>query len=69
MDVQEIEVIIEEDGRVRVDVRGVKGPVCVDLTHALEAALGGDAVEREMTPEFYEDAGAGVADQDWLRTG
>ena len=56
MDVQEIEVIIDADGNVRVDVKGVKGTQCTDITRALEAALGDD-VERELTWEANEEPG------------
>jgi len=56
MDLEEIEVIIGKDGRVRVQVRGVKGNACLELTETLEAALGGEIEAREMTPEAYEAA-------------
>ena len=55
MEMQEIEVIIEKDGQVRLEVRGVKGESCLDLTKDLEAALGGDVANREMTPEALEN--------------
>jgi hypothetical protein len=55
MEIQEIEVIVGKDGRVELTVRGVKGPACLDLTRALEAALGGVVLNREMTPESLED--------------
>ena len=54
MDLEEIEVIIEKNGTVRVQVRGVKGQACLDLTKDLEAALGGQVELREMTPEAYQ---------------
>ena len=56
MDLQEVEVFIEPDGRVRVEVRGVKGLSCLDLTRALEAALGGKVEGRQLTPEAHEAA-------------
>ena len=55
MELEEIEVTIEKDGRVRIQVRGVKGEACLDLTQALEQALGGVIEERSMTPEAYEN--------------
>jgi hypothetical protein len=58
MDLQEVEVFIEKDGRVRVEVRGVKGLSCLDVTRALEAALGGQVQDRQMTPEAYDAAQA-----------
>ncbi len=51
MELQEIDVYIEADGQVRVEVRGVKGQSCLDLTAGLEAALGADVASREMTAE------------------
>jgi hypothetical protein len=54
MELQEIDVFIEADGRVRIEVRGVKGGACLDLTRDLEAALGGQIEDRQMTPESQE---------------
>ena len=54
MELQEIEVFIEKDGRVLIQVRGAKGLACLDLTRELEVALGGQIEAREMTPEAYE---------------
>lgn len=58
MELQEVDVYIEEDGQVRVEVRGVQGPSCLDLTAGLEAALGAEIVSRELTPEAGADAAA-----------
>jgi hypothetical protein len=69
MEMQEIDVIIEEDGRVRLEVRGVKGTSCLDLTRGLEAALGGQVEDRQMTPESQEAAPEGVRQQEWLTGG
>ena len=54
MELQEIDVFIEKNGRVRVEVRGVKGMSCLDMTKDLEDALGGEVEEREMHHEAYE---------------
>jgi hypothetical protein len=54
MDLQEIEVFIDQNGQVRIQVRGVKGLECLELTRELEAALGGQIEAREMTPEAGE---------------
>jgi hypothetical protein len=54
MDLQEIDVFIDPDGQVRIEVRGVKGTSCLDLTRELEEALGGQVHEREMTPEAHQ---------------
>ena len=67
MELQEIDVFIDQDGQVRVEVRGVKGMSCLDLTKALEAALGGQVESREMTAEAYETVSEQVQDQLWQR--
>ena len=54
MELQEIEVFIDKNGQVRIEVRGVKGGACLDLTKSLEEALGGQIEAREMTPKSYE---------------
>jgi Protein of unknown function (DUF2997) len=54
MDLEEIEIIIDKEGHVRIEVRGVQGTACLDLTRDLEAALGGEVELREMRPEAYE---------------
>jgi hypothetical protein len=56
MELQEIDLYIEKDGRVRIEVRGVKGQTCIDLTKALEDILGGEIESREMTADSYENA-------------
>ena len=54
VEMQEITVVIEKDGQVRVEVRGVKGASCLDMTKGLEEALGGQVEDRQMTPEAQE---------------
>lgn len=65
MEFQEIEVFIEKDGQVRIEVRGVKGTSCLDLTKALEAALGGQIEAREMTPEASETTQEQRRERQW----
>jgi hypothetical protein len=38
--VQEIKLIIGKDGKVNIDVAGVSGPACQNLTKSIETALG-----------------------------
>ena len=54
VEMQEITVVIDKDGQVRVEVRGVKGTSCLDVTRGLEEALGGQVEDRQMTPEAQE---------------
>jgi hypothetical protein len=63
MELQEVDLFIDKDGQVRVEVRGVKGMACLDLTKALEAALGGQVESREMTAEAYETVAEQAQDQ------
>jgi hypothetical protein len=51
-EIQEIDVIIKPDGTVRMEVRGAKGPKCLNLTENIEQQLGGLVVERTLTDEF-----------------
>jgi hypothetical protein len=55
MELQEIEVTIGKDGQVQIQVRGVKGLKCLELTKELEEALGGNILARIMTPEATEE--------------
>lgn len=53
-EIQEIDVYVAPDGTVKIEVRGVKGGKCLDLTKELEALLGGQIRERIHTDEFEE---------------
>jgi hypothetical protein len=55
MELQEIEVVIGKDGEVQIQVRGVKGQKCLEITKELEEALGGEILARVMTPEALEE--------------
>jgi hypothetical protein len=52
--IQEIEVIIRPDGQVELQVRGVRGGSCVDLTRELERYLGGRVSHRRHTDEYLQ---------------
>ena len=54
----EIEVVISPDGQVTLEVKGAAGPGCLDLTRALEEALG-TVESRSCKTAFYEQAEAG----------
>ena len=51
-EIQELDVHISADGRLSVEVRGVKGAACLEITKTLEEALGGEIIERRKTYEF-----------------
>ena len=63
MELQEIDVFVAPDGSVSIEVRGIKGPGCLELTKALEAALGNQITARELRPEAGEAVGEQVAGQ------
>jgi hypothetical protein len=67
MELQEIDVFIEKDGQVRIEVRGVKGESCLDLTAALERSLGGQIESREMTADSYEAAQESVSERETVK--
>ncbi len=69
MDLQEIEVIIDKDGQVKLMVRGVKGVACLELTRELEAILGGQIEAREMTPEATETVQEQSQEWQWQKNG
>jgi hypothetical protein len=51
---KEIEIRIGPDGKVKINVTGVKGSSCQDLTKTIEDALG--IVENtQPTEEFYQE--------------
>lgn len=53
MDMQELEITIDKNGRVQVAVKGVRGAGCHALTKDLEEAIG-TVEERNYTAEYYE---------------
>ena len=54
-EIQEIDIQIDRHGNVSVDVRGVNGRKCEDLTAMLEQALGGVVKERVYKDTYYQD--------------
>ena len=53
MDLQEMEITIDKEGRIQVNVKGIQGTGCLAFTQELENALG--IVEhREYTADFYQ---------------
>jgi hypothetical protein len=50
---QELEITIDNEGRVLVHVSGVKGEDCIALTKNLENAVG-DVQERSFSSDYYD---------------
>ncbi|HIG31174.1 MAG TPA: DUF2997 domain-containing protein [Verrucomicrobiales bacterium] len=69
MELHEIEVIIEADGEVKLQVRGLKGPACLEATKALEESLGSEVLNREKTHEFLEAPSQEMQDRQWQSGG
>jgi len=53
-ELQEIDVFIRPDGTVKIEVRGVKGRKCLDITRRMEELLGDQVTERVHTDELNE---------------
>jgi len=67
MEIEEVRVTVDKDGKVRIEVSGVKGQACLDVTRGLEAALGGQVEERRMTPEALDPPREAEEERRWLR--
>jgi hypothetical protein len=51
---EQIDVIITEDGKIQVSVKGVKGKKCVEATKFIEEISGGKVLRQEKTREYNE---------------
>ena len=49
----ELHITIDEEGKVRVEVRGIRGKACEGLTRALAEVLGQE-IEHGHTPEYRQ---------------
>lgn len=47
-------------GKVNIEVEGVAGASCTDLTQSLESAIMGGEVKRDLTDEYYQEPDIGV---------
>ena len=54
MKIEQIEVTIGKDGKVRLQTSGFSGDVCLEATQELEALLGNVVIQRERTAETYD---------------
>jgi hypothetical protein len=53
MDMQELEITIDCEGKVEVKVRGMHGPECLKTTENIENVLG-EVQKRAFLPEYFE---------------
>jgi hypothetical protein len=54
MEMQELEITIDNEGRVQIGTKGIHGGDCVVVTRSLEDAIG-EVRDRRFTSEFYEE--------------
>ncbi len=54
MKVEQIEVTIGPDGKVRLETSGFAGDECLDAVKDLETLLGAKDPERELKAEYYD---------------
>jgi hypothetical protein len=50
---QQITVVVERDGKVRLAVEGIRGSQCLSVTAFLEKEMG-EVCERQRTGDFYK---------------
>jgi hypothetical protein len=53
MEMQELEITIDNEGRIGVKVNGAHGTACLEMTKNLENATG-EVEKRELLPAYYE---------------
>ncbi len=66
MDMKELDITIDREGRVRIAVKGGQSEDCIGLTRKIEEAVG-VIEERILLPEYYEQPAA-VHDREMLRS-
>jgi len=59
-----IEVRVKHDGTITIDVDGVMGASCTDLTSHLISRLGG-ATETRLKPEYYAEEKIPQFEEEW----
>lgn len=56
MKVEQIEITIGSDGKVRLQTSGFSGESCLDATREIEELLGNQIIKREETSEIYQQS-------------
>ena len=67
-EIHEVEIIIQPDGQLKVEIQGVKGKGCLEITKEMEELLGNDIIERNFTDEYNQQSDT-LSDNDWLHQG
>jgi len=65
MEYQSINIKIDQVGKVFLEVEGVGGKKCLELTNDIEKILG-EVLEKEYKPEFYDET---KDDENYLTVG
>lgn len=60
MGIEEIRIVIDQQGQVQVQVSGIAGPECLVITQPLEKLLG-DAIEQRVLTSDFHDTSVGAA--------
>ena len=50
---EELFITISPEGEVKVEIKGMKGPKCLDVVKLFEQKIG-LITQRQLTPEYYE---------------
>lgn len=53
MSKEEIEIVIDENGEVKLETKGIKGKKCEEIALVMEKVLG-RIKKKERKPEYYE---------------
>ncbi len=51
---KEIEIEIGKNGKVKIHIKGIKGPKCMDYAKLFEDIISGEIEEAEHTWEYHE---------------
>ena len=52
----QLNATIQPDGSVSIEVSGVTGTACTELTRQLEEALGGEITDRVFRDSYYQQS-------------
>jgi len=50
---KQIRIVVEKDGKLRLEVEGVRGSQCLSATEFFEKEMG-EVFERQRTSDFYK---------------
>ena len=63
MKVEQIEIIIGSDGKVRLQTSGFTGNYCLEATKEIERLLGNQILNREETGEIFQQTPVKTAEK------